>query len=454
MNKSMVLTAVIMLSAGLGLGYWLSPVEQEGAKATMSMGDDPVDADGGETPATGKVLFYRNAMNPSVTSPVPAKDAMGMDYVPVYADGAGNAGNAGTVSIDPIVIQNIGVRTAIAKKSDLSRTVRAVGRVAFDEERMARLHPKVEGWIEDIRVDKTGETVKKGDVMVSIYSPRLVSTQQEYLLALNNLQALKDSPFDEIKLGAEQLLKSSRQRLLLLDVAEHEIVELEKTQQIKRVLHIHTPVPGTVIRVGSRKGQYVTAKTELYMVVDLEQVWVYADIYEYELPWVKIGDEVDMTLTGVPGRVFKGELAYIYPYSESKTRTTKVRVVFDNSESLLRPDMFAEVSIRSDRQEGVIVIPAESVVRSGDFNQVFVVRAPGKFEPRRVELGFESKGEVAILDGVEEGDEVVTSAQFLLDSESKLGEATAKMMESLQNKAPPQQSESPEMDSMEKPDYD
>ena len=415
MNKLTLLIAILMLAIGLGMGYWLSG--NDGPSMVM-------------VEEKKQPLFYRNPMNPSITSPVPAQDSMGMDYVPVYADNEASK-VAGTVKIDPVVVQNIGVRTATARQTAISRTIRAVGRVDFDEERMARLHPKVEGWIEEMRVGKTGQNVAEDDILLSIYSPKLVSTQQEYLLALNNLSALKQSPFQEIKQGAEELVRSSRERLQMLDVPEHQIQELEQTRKIKKSLHIHSPVVGTVIRIGARQGQYVTPKTELYMIVDLSQVWVYADVYEYELPWVKIGDEVEMTLASVPGKTFKGSLAYIYPYAESKTRTTKVRLVFDNRERLLRPDMFAEVSIQSDTMDSTVVIPAEAVIRSGDRTQVFVVRGPGKFEPRVVKLGIESGGRVAVLEGITAGDEVVTSAQFLVDSESKLREATAKMMDVL-----------------------
>ena len=415
MNKLTLLIAALMLVIGVGVGYWLSGHD----------GSSPVVVEEKNQP-----LFYRNPMNPDVTSPVPAQDSMGMDYVPVYADNE-SSDVAGTVKIDPVVVQNMGVRTAVAKYSAISRTIRALGRVDYDEENVVRLHPKVEGWIEEIFIDKTGQNIMEDDILLSIYSPKLVSTQQEYLLALNNLSALKKSPFAEIKKGAEDLVKSSRERLQLLDVPEHQIRELEKTRKIKKSLHIHSPAAGTAIRIGSRQGQYVTPATELYRVVDLSRVWVYASVYEYELPWVKLGDEVEMTLASVPGKTFKGTIAYIYPYAEAKTRTTKVRVVFDNAEGLLRPEMFAEVSIQSDAQKKMVVIPAESVVRTGERTQVFVVRGQGKFEPRIVKLGIESGGQVAVLDGVNEGDEVVTSAQFLVDSESKLREATAKMMSNL-----------------------
>ncbi len=415
MNKSIIFTAIAMLALGLVAGYWFAG----------ESGDAPPSASGN----VRKPLFYRNPMNPSVTSPVPAKDSMGMDYVAVYADDSSDEDSAGTVKVDPVVAQNIGVRTAVARRSSIARSIRAVARVDFNEETMTRLHSKVEGWIEELRVNKTGEYVDRDDILLSIYSPKLVSTQQEYLLALNNLQALKSSPFDDIRRGAEELVESSRERLEMFDVPEHQIRDLERTRKIQKNLHIHTPVPGTVIRIGAREGQYVTPKTELYMVVDLSTVWVYADIYEYELPWVRVGDEVEMSLAGIPGRTFTGELDYIYPYAEARTRSIKVRLAFDNPELLLKPEMFAEVVIKSDKLVDTVVIPSEAVIRSGQSERVFVVRAPGKFEPVIVKLGIQSAGQVAVLEGIEEGDEVVVSAQFLVDSESSLREATAKMME-------------------------
>ena len=405
-----------MLAIGAGLGYWFSP------KAVQTSPN---------APAERKPLYYRNPMNPAITSPVPARDSMGMDYIPVYVGNDKQNEVTGTVRIDPVVVQNIGVRTKFAQRKTFGRSIRAAGRVDFDEQKMVRLHPKVEGWIEEIYINKTGQSVDEDDILLSIYSPKLVSTQQEYLLALNNLSVLKNSPIKEIQQGAIDLANSSRQRLKLLDVPEHQIVELEETRKIKKSLHIHTPVAGTVIKIGSRQGQYVTPGTELYMIVDLSKVWVYADIYEYELPWVKEGDRVEMTLASVPGRVFTGSLSYIYPYAEPKTRTTRVRMIFDNPDRLLRPDMFAEVVIQSDSIQDALVIPAEAVIRSGNTTQVFVQRAPGKFEPRIVRLGIESGGEVIVLEGLKDGEEVVTSAQFLVDSESKLKEATAKMLETM-----------------------
>jgi Cu(I)/Ag(I) efflux system membrane fusion protein len=423
MNKTILSTVALTLAVGVGIGYGVSVYTSSKMEKTATASENA------SKEKRKKILFYRNAMNPAVTSPVPAKDSMGMDYVPVYADGDGENDKAGTVKIDPTVVQNIGVRTAKVKIEALSKVVRAVGRVDFDEEKMARLHPKTKGWIEQIFIDKVGETVKKDDVLMSIYSPQLVSTQEEYLLALKNVKALSRSPFKDVREGAKRLVQSARERLTLLDVPEHQIKELEKSRKIKKSLHIHTPVAGTVLRIGARKGQHVTPQTELYMIADLNTVWIIAEIYEYELPWIRTGDSAEVTLISVPGKVFKGTVDYIYPYAEAKTRTTKVRLVFKNNDLRLRPDMFAEVNIHVQNQKDALVIPSEAVIRSGNETQVFVVKGAGKYEPRLVKIGIESGGKVSILSGLKEAEEVVTSAQFLIDSESKLREATAKMME-------------------------
>lgn len=424
MNKSLLITAILMLILGLAGGYWLASSPKDKKESVVST-------------AESKILFYRNPMNPSITSPTPAKDGMGMDYIPVYKQSSAKKAPSGTVKIDGTTLQNINVRTTQAIHSTLSHTVRAVGRVAYDEERMVHLHPKTEGWIEKLNIDKTGQKVKKNMDLLSIYSPQLVASQQEYILALNNQKALANSPFKDIREGAKQLVKSSRERLKLLDVPTHQLHALDKTQKIKKSLHIHSPANGIIMKIGAREGQFVTPETEIYMIADLRKVWVYADIYEYELPWVKEGDQVDMQLAGIPGKTFSGHLAYIYPYAEAKTRTIKVRMVFDNPNLLLKPEMFAEITIHADKSLNAVVIPAEAVIRSGTRNQVFVVRAKGEFEPRPVTLGLASNGKVAVLKGIEAGEYVVTSAQFLIDSESKLREATAKMLRTIASKQQP-----------------
>ena len=430
MNKQIILTAIIMLTIGSGLGYWLA---NKSAHETYQLNDSATNHSPSKTQINEDPLYYRHPMDPTITSPVPAQGSMGMDYIPVYADISSIIKEpSGTVTLDADVAYNIGVRTSVAKKATLSRTIRAIGRVVFDEESISKLHPKTEGWIDELFINKTGEQVARNDMLLSIYSPKLVATQQEYLLALSNMKALENSQIEDVKRGAEELVASSRQRLTLFDVPDHQLKELESSHKIKKNLHIHSPVKGIVTKIGARVGQYVTPQTELYTIADLSKIWVYAEIFEYELPWVHVGDRVEMTLTALPGQIFRGQLTYIYPYAESQTRTTRVRLVFDNTAMLLKPDMFANVSIFASKQPEAVVIPAEAVIRSGTRNQVFIARAPGKFEPVLVKLGLESEGQVIVFEGVQAGDKVVTSAQFMIDSESKLREATAKIMQNLE----------------------
>lgn len=422
MNSKTVaaITLIIALVASAG-GYWFG-TRQSVSNETggVSMADER------------KPLHYRNPMNPEVTSPVPTKDPMGMDYVPVFADDAETSGPTGTVQIDPVTVQNIGVRTEKAELRSMNRAIQTVGRVDYDEQRLVSLHPKTEGWIEKLYVDTTGQPVKKDTILLSIYSPQLVSTQQEYVLALRNLETLRASPFPDVRHGAETLLETSLERLRLLDVPEHQIKNLTETLEVKKELHIHSPTDGVIINIGAREGQYVTPPTELYAIADLSKVWVFVDVYEDELPWIDIGDEATMTVTALPGQEFRGTLSYIYPYAESKTRTVKVRMEFDNEARLLKPDMFADVSIKAGAMPTAVAVRSEAIIRSGLREQIFVQRAPGKFEPRGVTIGVSSDGWTQIKNGVDAGEQVVVSAQFLIDSESKLREATAKMQEATQ----------------------
>lgn len=418
MNKQMLVAVVVALGLGIGGGYLAPRLSEHEAKVAK----EPAKAE-------KKPLFYRNPMNPQITSPVPAKDDMGMEYIPVYADeAAGDAAPAGTVTISSGTVQNIGIRTYKATRRNMTHDIRAVGRVDYDEERLARLHPKIEGWVGKQWVGETGEQVKKGTILLSIYSPQLVSSQEEYLLALKSAETFKNSPYADISKGATDLARSARERLKLLDVPEHQIMELENTREVSKYLHIHSPFDGVIVNIGAREGQYVTPGTELYLIADLSTVWVFAEIYENEQPWVKVGDKAQIKVAALPGRPFSGRVDYIYPYMDSKTRTVKLRIKLDNRDRSLKPDMFADVILGTDSKKDAIAIPEEAVVRSGKHEQVFVQKAPGKFEPREVTLGLASGGMVEIVRGVNAGELVVASAQFLIDSESKLREATAKMM--------------------------
>ena len=416
---------IAVLVAGLAGGYYFSGMQHEqpatGAAKAVTKGDGPC-ANGAQP------LTWRNPMNPSVTSPTPAKDPMGMDYVPVCADDGAGSGPVGTVKIDPTVTQNIGVRVTKAVKKNLSRDITTVGRITFDETKLVTLHPKVEGWVDKLFVDKTGEEVEQNTMLLSFYSPQLVATQNEYLLALSNWQQLKDSPYADIRDGAKRLLDSSLDRLRFFDVAEHQIRRLQKTHKVRKNMHIHSPAAGVVTKISVREGAHVTPASELYQIADLSRVWVLADLYEYEIGWVKAADVAKLTIASLPGRVFTGHITYIYPYLDPKTRTNKVRIEFDNADGLLKPDMFGDVSITASSIKPGLYIPREAVLITGKKAHVFVQTEPGRFEPRTVKTGTSTEGLVEILEGVKDGELVVTSGQFLIDSESSIREAAAKMV--------------------------
>ncbi|HEY5623372.1 MAG TPA: efflux RND transporter periplasmic adaptor subunit [Gammaproteobacteria bacterium] len=417
-NITLVLAVVVALGVGAFAGYWFTGSDD----MAMPMPAEPQDG-------AREVLYYRNPMNPAITSPVPAQDDMGMAYIPVYADSMQMSGPAGTVRVDPVTAQSMGVRTTTAERRTLSHLVFALGRVAYDEQSLTRLHPRTQGWIEELYVEETGEPIDPDHILLSIYAPQLVSTQQEYLLALRNLETLQSSPFPDVRRGAAELVETTLERLRLLGVPEHQIAELTSMQQVSELLHIHSPSGGIVTTVGVREGQYVTPQTELFMIADLSRVWVLVDIFEDELPWVQVGNEATMTIAGAPGQIFEGQLTYIYPYAERQTRTIKARLEFDNEDRLLKPDMIADITIEANPQADVVAVPSEAIVRSGLREQVFVVREPGRFEPREVIVGVSSDGWTEIRDGLEAGEAIVASGQFLIDSESKLQEATAKMLE-------------------------
>ena len=419
MNARAILIAAAALAAGAGGGYWYA-LRQHQAAAPAA----------GQQAEGRKILFYRHPMNPSITSPVPAKDEMGMDYIPVYADDSeGEDEPAGTVKIDPVVVQNIGVRTERAQQRVLARRIVTVGRVDYDERRLARLSPKVSGWVERLAVSETGQPVRRGQVLFEIYSPQVVASAEEYLLALDNRDILGASVYPEIRQAAERLVRSARERLRLLDVPEGEIRRIERTRKVRRTVPLKAPFAGIVTRVGVREGQHVTPGTVLFEIADLSRVWVYVDVFEQDLPWVRVGDEAELRLKALPGKVFRGRIAYIYPYAEQRTRTVRLRLEFDNPGLVLKPDMYTTVHILAGRRERVLAIPEEAVVRTGVREQVFVARGKGKFIPRPVRLGLSADGWVEVLEGLQPGERVVTSAQFLIDSESKIREAAAKMME-------------------------
>jgi len=383
-------------------------------------------------PGARKVLYYRSPMDPNIRSETPGKDSMGMDFVPVYADemapGPAVDGRVAVV-LSPEKRQLLGVRTEPVEKTKLARTIRTVGRVAVDERRLHHIHTKYEGYVEHLHVDFTGKFVRKGEPLLSLYSPELVATQQEYLLAYRAQQRLGSSGIASVAKGGVDLLEAARQRLLFWDVRPADIEGLERTGQVTKTLDLYADLSGYVVQKMAFHGMRVTPADTLFDIADLSQLWVLADVYESDLPSVRIGMEAELSVPYLPGKKWRGPVTYIAPTVEEKTRTIKVRIEVANHDEALKPDMFADVFLESDLGSG-LVVPTSAVINTGHRQIVFVDREGGRLEPREVELGAKVGDRFQVLSGLAEGDRVVTSANFLLDSESSLKAALASMRSS------------------------
>ncbi len=375
-----------------------------------------------------EILYYRAPMDPTYISPKPGKSPMGMDLVPVYA---GEEAFGSTVKINPSTVQNIGVRTATVTRKDLNQTIRTVGRVDYDETQVGFVQTKFSGWVEKTYVNKTGQKVRKGDTLLEIYSPQLVTAQEEYLETFRRLkQAEKENRTTAIENLNSNLL-ATRKRLENFDISNDQIVRIETDQIINKTLKVISPYSGIVDKKHVQDGMEVKPGMKLYSISNVNTVWVYADIYEYETPWIQEGKDAIMTLSYIPGKKFKGNVDYIYPYLDSKTRTLKVRLSFPNTDNELKPGMYANVNISSVEIKDAIAVPTEAVMFSGERNLVFLSLGEGRFAPRDVVIGIESgDGFYEVKEGLNAGELVVTSSQFLLDSESKLQESIAKMLSS------------------------
>jgi membrane fusion protein, copper/silver efflux system len=377
-----------------------------------------------------KLLFYRNPMNPTVTSPVPMKDEMGMDYVPVYADEVGPASSGvtgmATVAISSDGIRLSGVQTEAAIIERVARSVRTVATVTADETRIRHVHTKIAGWVEKLFVNFTGQLVRKGEPILSIYSQELLASQEELLRARETAASFAASELPEVRKGGEELLAAARRRLTLFDVPESFIEELERSGKAQRTVTLLAPASGFVTAKGIFEGQQIEPGMELFTITDLSRIWIEADFYEYEARALRVGQEARVTLPYDPSRQLAGRVTYIYPTLNPESRTLRVRLEFQNPDFALKPAMFANVELPLDAAEGV-VIPDSAVIDTGERQIVFVSLGGGRFEPREVKLGIRSSGKAQILSGVAAGDQVVTRANFLLDSESQLRAAVAGM---------------------------
>ena len=393
-------------------GMKLTPIrKQAGASAASTNASATA---GGER----KVKYYKSTMLLGEISLTPRKDSMGMDMVPVYED---EAADSSTISIDPVTTQNMGIRIGVVTSGPLRRTIRTVGVIDFDETALADVTTKFRGWIEKLHADATGKQVHRGEPLFEIYSPELYSAQTEYLLALE--QVAKGTA------GSEALKASALTKLRFFDISEEQITELERTKQASKALRVGAPRDGIVVEKMAVQGQMVDVGMKLYRLADLSLVWVLSQVYEQDLTFLKLGQEAVMRLSYLPDREFRGRVTYIYPTLDEKTRTARVRMEFHNPGFFLKPAMFATVEIRSELEPSTLLVPDMAVLRSGEKNTVFVALDGGKFEPRTVILGPRSENNLyQVLSGLSEGERVVTSGQFMLDSESQLREAIQKML--------------------------
>jgi Cu(I)/Ag(I) efflux system membrane fusion protein/cobalt-zinc-cadmium efflux system membrane fusion protein len=419
-----------MIIIGL-LGIITSPMGAPGVMVNKTFAATEDLKAGMVDPKTGKkIKYWTSPMDPTYISEESGKSPMGMDLVPVYEEEGEEKEPVSTIRIDPVTMQNMGVRLGRAQQKILIKNIRTVGNITFDETKIFTVNTKFNGWIEKLYVNFVGEDVKKGQPLFDIYSPELVTAQEEYLLALNQYESLSNSAYPRIRKGAQRLLEASRTRLRFWDLTEAQIEQIGKTGKTKKTVTVYSPATGVVTKKIAFKGHYVKEGAHQYEIVNLSTVWVDVDVYEYELPWVQKGMAADMELSYLPGKRYKGKVLFIYPYLDPKTRTAKLRLAFANPGYRLKPGMYADIYLKSVIAKDSLVIPQEAVIDSGVRKIVFVAIGKGKFQPREVNIGLEgNENEFQVLAGLSEGEEIVLSAQFMLDSESRLREAIQKMLE-------------------------
>ncbi|NNE63211.1 MAG: efflux RND transporter periplasmic adaptor subunit, partial [Gammaproteobacteria bacterium] len=334
----------------------------------------------------------------------PGKSPMGMDLVPVYADDGST--EDGVVKISPTVENNLGVRVSTVKKGILDRTINTVGYVSFDEEKIFHIHTRVEGWVERLHVKSVGETVKKGQKLFELYSPDLVNAQEELLTALKSQNNI--------------LISASRSRLRFLGIGDTQIERLEKNRKVRQRIDIFSEHDGFLNELNIREGMFIKPATDVLSIGQIDTVWVIAEVFEQQSGWIKTGQHVDMTVGALPGVTWNGSVDYIYPVLDASTRTLRVRVRFENQKEQLKPNMYARLDIHAETAKETLFIPREAVIRSGRMDRVVKSLGEGRYLSVAVKTGIESDNAVEILEGLQANEKIVTSAQFLIDSESSL----------------------------------
>ena len=414
-----VMGAAVVWVAVVNPAGWLWLSDVTGRPPEQESLSGPATSDGER-----QILHWRAPMDPSYVSDRPGKSPMGMDLVPVYADDGENL-PAGTVRIDPTFAQNIGVRTEPIVRRDIAMTIRTVGTLAHNDQQISWVNTKYDGWIENVAVNYMGETVEEGQVLFDIYSPQLVTTQNEYLQAVDYAARLDASSYPEIAARAHSLVESARQRLRFWDIPDAQIDALERDRTPRRTLSVVSPVNGVVVWKMDQAldGLYVRPGMNVYKIADLTTIWVDVEIFENQVGSMRVGQRATVELPYQPGRTFTGSVRYLYPHFNEQTRTMTVSIELQNPDQTLRADMYANVTFDVPAAEHVQVVPEEAVIRSGTRDLIVIQQAPGTFQVVPVVLGANGSGFWEVLEGVAEEDRVVVSAQFLIDSESNLREA-------------------------------
>jgi len=396
--------------------YWVAPMDanfrqDEPGKSPMGMDLVPFYAEEKAEKKEKKILYWVAPMDANFRQEGPGKSPMGMDLVPFYEKDDG--GDVGAVTISPAIVQNLGVRSEKAKLGKLWKRIESVGYVDFDENLISHVHLRTEGWIENLAVKSEGERVKKGDLLFELYSPTLVNAQDEYIQALRSKN--------------KRLVAASFERLRALGVNRAQINKIKRTRKAEQLIKIRASQDGIVSKLNAREGMFIKPQMEVMTLADLSSIWVLVEVFERESNWVKVGKPAEITLSYLPGRKWEGVVEYVYPSLDSKTRTLRARLRFDNADEALKPNMFANIVIFGGATEDMISIPLQALIRTGDSERVILSLGDGRFIPREVVSGIESGDRIQIVDGLKGDEIVVTSSQFLLDSEASISASFSRM---------------------------
>jgi Cu(I)/Ag(I) efflux system membrane fusion protein len=411
-NRKFIIGTALLSGLVLAAGYWWG-------HTTGTRGhDSPSGVNTAVEPAgrSPRILYYRNAMGLNDTSPVPKKDPMGMDYIPVY-EGAVPDGSKVTINVDRL--QRLGVRTETAASRKMSRAIRAVGTIEASERGLYTVSPKFEGWITTLFVDTTGSKVTRGQPLLSVYSPELVTAQEDYRVAVQTLDAMRGASPEAVA-NMQSLVEGGLQRLRNWDIADEDLVGLRAGKQARRSLLLRSPANGIVIEKMARAGMRFMPGDPLFQIADLSSVWLIANVFEQDLALVRPGQTAVVSLSAYPERKFSGKVTFVYPTVQAETRTARIRIELPNEAGRLKPDLYGTVELDAGDVVAAVSIPESAVLDSGTRRVVLIDLGGGVFEPREIELGARGDGYVEVAKGVSEGERVVVDGNFLIDAESNL----------------------------------